>query len=523
MDEIKAIIFDFDGTLYNNIIAMKAATEDALKRYEVEYDAEKALVETTRLIEKIRSSALSKILLKAWELLKDVEYLEGRKFLEKAEIVFYAYTLYKDYSKECELFSGVPELLKNLKPTYKIAIVTSGSRSDTTELLKQFGIFQYIDAFISADDVENTKPHPEGIQTILKELGVSPSETLYAGDLPLDIKAGKNAGLKEIIAVSTGLVPRSDLELENPSQIIRHVTELSNLLPNMTAISVDIDADFSKTITERREFVPISEETRPSVTDRFKSLTIEELKELLNQPYEFLAKLLNKYLEEMGTTNLQESLTVFEGVEEDLLRVVGLIGLHALNERLEDVLYKIFQTEYGAYLGYLNYQFMEQSILTLLPDEFFDELRVMLITITKDLLPEAVYTRLAKMPPYDFIKYILEGVELAMEDLGMQPFEIREFIGDQFPEDEMGVIEFIWELIKTIFTIMLNALSIPMKLTIKQSTPLIRDAIRLSLDSLSRSIDTINTNILEKTEKFGKLGEILDKILSKEKNIEPEE
>jgi hypothetical protein len=110
-----------------------------------------------------------------------------------------------------------------------------------------------------------------------------------------------------------------------------------------------------------------------------------------------------------------------------------------------------------------------------------------------------------------------------MIDLGMQAFEIREFIGDKFPDDEMGVIEFIWELFKTLYTIVLNALSIPMKLTLKQSAPMIRDAIRLSLDSLARSIDAINTNILEKTEKFGKLGEILEKFTSKTHDSEQAE
>ncbi len=515
MDERKAVILDFDGTLYNNIVAMKDATADALKRFEVEYNAEKALTETTRLIEKIRSSALSKILLRAWELLSDVEYLEGRKFLEKAEIVFYAYTLYKDYTKECTLFSGVSELLKNLKNQYKVAIVTSGSRADTTELLKEFQIYDYIDAFISGDDVENTKPHPEGIVKILKEIGVSPNNAIYIGDLPLDIKAGKNAGVKTI-AVTTGLVPRSDLEREAPDNVVRHITEITSIVPGLSPIEVNIDADFAKAIKERREFVPKSEEKKVSVTDRLKSLTIEGLKDLLKQPLEFFRELLNKMLEETGTSNLQESLTVFEGVEDDILRVVGLIGLHALNERLGDVLHKMLQTEYGAYLGYLNYEFMEQTIKTVIPDELFDELRVMLITVTKDILPEGVYNTLAQMEPYDFISYILDGVKLAMVDLGMQTFEIREFVGDKFADDEMGMIEFIWELVKTVFTIVLNVISIPMKLTIKQSAPMIKDTIRLSLDAMSRSIEAVNTNILEKSEQFGKLGEILQKFIPKD-------
>ncbi len=514
MGEIKAIIFDFDGTLYNNIMAMKAATSDALKRYEVDYNAEVALTETTRLIEKIRSSALSKILLRAWELLGDVEYLKGRKFLEKAAIVFYAYTLYKDYTKECTLFAGVSELLKDAKKRYKIAIVTSGSRADTKDLLTEFNILQYVDAFISADDVTATKPDPEGLQKILTELQVTPNEAVYIGDLPLDIKAGKNAGV-QTIAITTGLVPKSDLEAEKPDKIVRHVTEISTLIPGLSKIQVNIEADLTKQIKERREFVAASAEKKVSFTDRLKSITVDDLKALLKQPPEFIRTKLNEYLEELGTTNLQDALTVFEGVEEDLLRVLGLISLHALNERLDDVLLKLFKTEYGGYLGHLNFEFMEQTVKTVLPDILFAELRDILVTITKDILPENVYNRLASMDPYAFINHIFEGARLALNDLGMQPFELREFIGDKFSDDEMNVIEFLWELVKTLFSVTLNMLAIPMKLAIKQSTPILKDAIQVTLESYSRIFETFNTNILEKSEKFGKLGEIIRKIFPK--------
>ena len=520
MDEIKAIILDFDGNLYNNVIAMKAATADALKKYEVDYDAEKALTETTRLIEKIKSSALSKILLRAWELLGEVKYLEGRKFLERAEIVFYAYTIYKDYTKECTLFTGVPELLREAKKQFKLAIVTSGSRVDTIEILKQFEIDQYFDVIISADDVENTKPHPEGIQKILEQFNLAPNEAVYVGDLPLDIKAGKNAEV-QTIAVATGLVPKGDLEAEMPFKIVRHVTEISTIIPGLSPIEVDIEADFKKEIKERREYVPKGEEEGVSFTKMLKAITIDDLKDLLKQPLEFLRNKLNKFLEESGTTNLDEALTVFEGVEEDLLRVLGLITIHALNERLNDVLLKMLQTEYGAYLGQLNFELIEQTTKTVFPTAFFDEIRDTIVTITHDMLPENVFKGLASMNSYDFISYIFEGAKLAMIDLGMQPFELREFIGDKFTDDEMGMIEFLWELVKTIFSVTLNVLAIPMKLTLKQSTPILKDAIIVTLESVSRILETVDTNIFQKSEKFGKLGEILQKVIPR--TSEPDE
>ena len=522
MDEIKAIILDFDGNLYNNVSAMKAATEDALKRYEVDYDAATALAETTRLIEKMQTSALSKIILNAWELLKDVGYLEGRKFLEKAEIVFFAYTLYKEYTKESTLFDGVAELLKGAKNSYKLAIVTSGSRVDTIEILKQFDIFQYIDTIISADDVTQTKPNPEGLQKVLESFNLSPNQAVYVGDLVLDIKAGKNCGVRTI-AVATGLVPKSDLEAEMPFKTIRHVTELANVLPRLPKVKIDIDADLNKSIVERREIIPISQEKKVPFTERLKSITIEDVKSLLKHPLEFIRDKLDAYLEELGTTNLQEALSVFEEVEDDLLRVLGLIAIHALNDRLDDVLFKMFQAKYGAYLGYLNYDFIEQTAKTVFPDAFYDEIRTSLLTVTKNILPENVYNRLSSMDPYDFISYILDGVKIGMTDLGMQPFDIREFIGDKVGDDEMGIIEFIWELARTLFSVILNVLAIPIKLSLKQSTPIVKDALQVTLESVSRIVDSIDTNIFKQSEKFGKLGEILQKLTASKEPEEPED
>ena len=42
---IKGIIFDFDGTLYNNVPAIKAAVKTVLSQYEINYPVEKAVEE----------------------------------------------------------------------------------------------------------------------------------------------------------------------------------------------------------------------------------------------------------------------------------------------------------------------------------------------------------------------------------------------------------------------------------------------------------------------------------------------
>ena len=51
---------------------------------------------------------------------------------------------------------------------------------------------------ICPDHLKESKPSPEGILLACKKIGVSPSHTVYVGDHPNDLIAGKRAGTKTI-------------------------------------------------------------------------------------------------------------------------------------------------------------------------------------------------------------------------------------------------------------------------------------------------------------------------------------
>ena len=53
---------------------------------------------------------------------------------------------------------------------------------------------------ITGDDVRHQKPHPEGVLHVAATLDAKPERSLYVGDSPVDINAGRNAGMVTVAA-----------------------------------------------------------------------------------------------------------------------------------------------------------------------------------------------------------------------------------------------------------------------------------------------------------------------------------
>jgi beta-phosphoglucomutase-like phosphatase (HAD superfamily) len=51
---------------------------------------------------------------------------------------------------------------------------------------------------IGNEDVENKKPHPEGLELAMRRLGKNHKNCCYVGDCPIDIIMGKHAGVLTI-------------------------------------------------------------------------------------------------------------------------------------------------------------------------------------------------------------------------------------------------------------------------------------------------------------------------------------
>jgi len=77
---------------------------------------------------------------------------------------------------------------------YKIAVCSNAISKSVEIMLKNASLFQYIDFFLSNEDVKKSKPDPEIYLSAMSKFNLHPSECLILEDNEKGIQAAKNSG-----------------------------------------------------------------------------------------------------------------------------------------------------------------------------------------------------------------------------------------------------------------------------------------------------------------------------------------
>jgi sugar-phosphatase len=94
---------------------------------------------------------------------------------------------------------GAAALLASL-PADRWAVVTSGRTDLALARLRAAGL-PCPNALVTADDVAQGKPDPEGYRTAAERLGVPPAGTVVIEDMPVGIRAARAAGAGAVVGV----------------------------------------------------------------------------------------------------------------------------------------------------------------------------------------------------------------------------------------------------------------------------------------------------------------------------------
>ncbi|HSS22083.1 MAG TPA: HAD-IA family hydrolase [Pyrinomonadaceae bacterium] len=124
--------------------------------------------------------------------------------------------------------TGAAETIRELKRAgYNLGVVSSGSECRVVREASEAGLDNYFDVMVCNEQMENKKPHPEGLETAMRLLGSTPESSGYVGDSPDDIEMGKRANMLTV-GVRSDYPTSWKLESQNPDIFIESLTELLN-------------------------------------------------------------------------------------------------------------------------------------------------------------------------------------------------------------------------------------------------------------------------------------------------------
>jgi HAD superfamily hydrolase (TIGR01509 family) len=80
------------------------------------------------------------------------------------------------------------------KDNYKIAVCSNSIKNSIQVMMEKAGLINYLEFFLSNQDVKNGKPDPEMYILAIQKLGLAPHECLIVEDNPNGIKAAEASG-----------------------------------------------------------------------------------------------------------------------------------------------------------------------------------------------------------------------------------------------------------------------------------------------------------------------------------------
>ncbi len=124
---------------------------------------------------------------------------------------------------------GARKTLSILKRRKKlIAIASNRPRAFTDVILKKLNLKRYLEFVLCADEINSRKPRPKIINLIRRRFRAEKSETVYVGDMDIDLETARRAGV-DAVFIRGGSSPLSAAKRYRRKKVISSPAELLTL------------------------------------------------------------------------------------------------------------------------------------------------------------------------------------------------------------------------------------------------------------------------------------------------------
>lgn len=172
----KLAIADLDGTLFDTEDVNFHSYKEAISLWGVQIEKEKFL-------ELSRGKDYTEFLPEITGYETDIEAIHD------AKKKFYSENLWRS-----RINNHLLNLLKGIKGDYYLALVTTASRKNATDILSFYDLTSFFDLILAKEDIPKLKPDPVGFLMAIEHFGLDPSDVLIFEDSEEGINAAMKTG-----------------------------------------------------------------------------------------------------------------------------------------------------------------------------------------------------------------------------------------------------------------------------------------------------------------------------------------
>ncbi len=216
LEDIKAVIFDLDGTLIDSMHVWDQVDIDFLKKRGKEVPDD--------LFSDLPSGD---------GLLPMAIYFKDKFDLADSteDIIAEWNSMVYDFYSTLGLIKGAEELLiKLINKGLRLGIGTSNSEVLTQATLQYNQIFNNFQSVVTGCKIQRGKPFPDIYLTVAQELDIAPQHCLVIEDTLHGVEAAKNAGMKVIAIYNDYSKKDKSLLMQNADAFVNNYSELDSLL-----------------------------------------------------------------------------------------------------------------------------------------------------------------------------------------------------------------------------------------------------------------------------------------------------
>lgn len=214
---VKAVVFDFDGTLCDTGVGVKKSAKYALDAFGIKAPEWEEL-----------DFFIGPPLLVTFQERFNQSVTDAEKLVKKYRERYTNIGLY-----ESEFYNGIPQLIKDLKSQgFKLGIASSKPINYVEELLIKADLQTYFDYISAVSFNADCESKQSILERCLNELGVEPNNAIMVGDRFYDMDGARGAGV-DSVGVLWGFGSKFELIESGATYVVDKIQDIESIALGM--------------------------------------------------------------------------------------------------------------------------------------------------------------------------------------------------------------------------------------------------------------------------------------------------